>query len=111
MELVARWFSQQENINLLQAQNPREGIELALEETPDLILLDIHMPGMDGYEVFEILSRESGTKSIPVIALSANAMQPDIDRALKMGFKNYIVKPFKVEHLCEEINRVFDAQR
>lgn len=110
MDLLARWFSSQENIEFLQAREPMKGIELAKESTPDLILLDIHMPGMDGYEVFEALSLEEGTKSIPVIALSANAMQSDIDKALKLGFKAYVVKPFEIEFLCKKINQVFDAE-
>ncbi len=110
MELMSKWFSQQENIKLLQARDPKQGIELARAEIPDLILLDIHLPGMDGYEVFEILSRDTGTKAIPIIALSANAMQTDIDKALKLGFKAYIVKPFKIEHLCKEINRVLGVK-
>ena len=109
MELVVRWFSRQGNIELLQAQDPMTGVELALGKSPDLILLDIHLPGMDGYEVFDLLSRKAVSKSIPIIALSANAMQEDIDKALKMGFKAYVVKPFKIERLCKEINRVLDA--
>jgi len=80
------------------------GLELAVAHKPDLILLDINLPGMDGFAVFEILRQREATKNTPVIAISANAMSKDIDRGLKAGFDDYITKPINVMKLLEVLD-------
>jgi signal transduction histidine kinase/CheY-like chemotaxis protein len=85
---------------------PLEGLALARTEHPDVILLDINLPGMDGFEVLRRLRAEPKTASIPVIALSANAMQRDIDRGLAAGFTRYLTKPLDVGVFLDALGKV-----
>lgn len=78
---------------VLQAERAVLGIELAQNEAPDLILMDVQMPGMDGLEAMRILKAGPRTRQIPVIALTALAMKGDRERLLKAGFDGYIEKP------------------
>ncbi len=96
IKLIAQLFGRMPHIHLLTAHTPELGIELALARQPDLILLDINMPGMDGYQVLEVLKAESSLKTIPVIAITANAMPRDIERGIEAGFTDYLTKPLNV---------------
>ena len=96
LKLVAQILSNRKQIQLLTAQHPQLGIELALAHTPELILLDINMPDMDGYQVLEALKTEPCLKSTPVIAITANAMPRDIERGKAAGFNDYQTKPLDV---------------
>ncbi len=87
------------NMSLLSATNGEYGLELARRYRPDIILMDIHLPGRDGYTVLEALQADAGTRDIPVIALSADAMPLDVERGLKAGFKAYLTKPVNIEDL------------
>jgi two-component system cell cycle response regulator DivK len=78
---------------ILQADNGKTGIDLAKEARPDLILLDIQVSGMDGIMAFNILQSEPLTKNIPIVALTAYAMEGDKEKLLSIGFKDYIAKP------------------
>jgi len=69
---------------------------MALALKPDLILMDINLPDIDGVEAFKRLKNFEETHEVPVIAMSANAMQKDIDRAMAEGFKTYITKPVDI---------------
>ena len=69
-------------------------------------MLDVNMPGMDGYEVLQIFKADPLLQAIPVIAISANAMQSDIDRSMAAGFTDYLTKPVDIEHLLLTINRI-----
>ncbi|MGK0179462.1 MAG: PAS domain S-box-containing protein [Nitrospinales bacterium] len=91
--LVKDIFSDYPKVDILAAPQAAMGLDLAHAHQPDLILLDINLPGMDGYEALKRLQHMEETHDIPVIALSANAMQKDIDRAIEAGFKDYITKP------------------
>lgn len=106
--LVKRILSVHPHFHLLTAPNAEMGISLAWEHRPDLILLDIHLPDMDGYEVFDRLQNLSETCRIPVIAVSANALPTDIEQTLARGFKDYVVKPIIVDKfmrtLAEALN-------
>jgi signal transduction histidine kinase len=86
-------------VTLLDAGSAEHGIELAKTEQPNLILMDISLPGMNGIEAFKILQNELSTCDIPVIAMSATAMQRDIDRAMEAGFNSYITKPFDIQKI------------
>lgn len=81
------------DIRLISIDNANQGIQLAFSEHPDLILLDINMPEIDGIEAFAMLQEKPETSDIPVIALSALAYSTDIQQALKAGFRAYITKP------------------
>ncbi|MDP2155495.1 MAG: response regulator, partial [Sulfuricella sp.] len=80
LRLVAQILGRRQHIRLLTAHTPELGIELALARRPELILLDINMPGMDGYQVLEVFKADAGLKRIPVVAVTANAMPRDIER-------------------------------
>jgi len=85
------------------ATNGKEGYETAQREHPDLILLDIMMPIMNGYETCSNLKQNPETKDIPVFMLSAKGQMTDLDEAFAVGADNYITKPFDVEKLNKTI--------
>jgi len=91
------------NLKLLMAKSAETGIEIAKKQTPDLILMDINLPDLNGYEALKILRGDSKTKKIPVIAISANATRRDINKGLAAGFDSYITKPFDINQLIREI--------
>lgn len=84
-----------EGHTLLQAGRAGEAIEIARREHPDIILMDIGLPDMDGMEATRILKAEPGTKDIPIIALTAYAMKGDKERILDAGCDGYIEKPIR----------------
>jgi DNA-binding response OmpR family regulator len=90
------------------AYNGREALALAREDSPDLVLLDLKMPDMDGYEVIRNLRRQQTTRNIPVIVITGSPLDRDYDevRILGMGAEQMLTKPFSVETLVEEIKRV-----
>ncbi|MEQ8801196.1 MAG: response regulator, partial [Haliea sp.] len=77
----------------------------------DLILLDINLPGLDGYQVLRILRTEERLQSVPIIALSANALPRDIDRGRQAGFADYITKPLQIDYFLKVLDRHLDAGR
>lgn len=82
-------------------------IEMALEDTPDLLILDINMPGMTGYEVISKLRLENATQNVPIIALSANSASGDRDEAYELGCNAYLAKPIiDVDTLRAAIERL-----
>lgn len=88
---------------VIQAENGRQGVELALSEKPDLIICDIMMPELDGYGVLHILSKKSSTMNIPFIFLSAKADKTDIRKGMTLGADDYITKPFDDTELLDVI--------
>ena len=106
LRLVTQGLGRLPNLHILGAHESILGIDLAIEHKPDLILLDINLPGMNGFEVLKYLRQNDVTSEIPVIAISANAMQKDIQESLDAGFDNYIVKPIDITAL----KRVVDKQ-
>lgn len=73
---------------------------------PDLILLDINLPGMDGFTALEHLQRDERTQGIPVVAITANAMPRDVERGKRAGFTDYLTKPLNVPHLLDTLQRL-----
>ena len=104
LKLIEQIIARHEDIRLLTAVNGKSGIEIAREFLPDVILMDINLPGMDGFEAMRILHSDPATANIPVIAISANAMPRDIKRGLDAGFFRYITKPIKVTEFLESMN-------
>jgi PAS domain S-box-containing protein len=96
---------QRPQVQLFLASTGVEGLSLTAAENFDLILCDIQLPGMDGYEIVSCLKSADKTRHIPVIALSAQAMAADIDKAMRLGFSDYIVKPIKVPNLLGVVDR------
>jgi hypothetical protein len=104
--LMDAMLAQQTRLRLISAELPEAGLQLARDEQPDLVLLDIQLPGMDGYEVLRRLRADAGTRGIPVIAVSANAMTADIERGLAAGFDDYLTKPIDQRVLMAALRRV-----
>lgn len=109
--LVETALSHRERVELLKAGTAEEGIAVAEKEIPDLILLDINLPGIDGYEALFRLANNSATKDIPVIAVSANALGRDVERARNAGARDYLVKPYSISKFFELIDQWADASR
>ena len=103
MKLVEQIIAREPNIRLLTAVNGTLGVELAGTAHPDVILMDINLPGINGFDALKILRSNVITAHIPVIAISANAMQLDIERGLNAGFFDYITKPIKVNEVLEAL--------
>ncbi len=110
IKLVAQILGRIKHVHLLTAHTPELGIELALTRRPELILLDINMPGMDGYQVLSVLKTEENTKAIPVVALTANAMHRDIERGRAAGFADYLTKPIEVGALIKLVNQFLQSR-
>lgn len=104
-QLVSEIIKFAPEMTLLSARTGMEGLQTAKEQKVDLILLDLHLPDISGFEVLEKLKLNEGTKSIPVIAVSANALLEDRNRALQKGFKEYITKPFDVPVFLNAISK------
>ncbi len=88
--------------DILAAQDGLAAITFALNNQPDLILLDIMMPGIDGFQVMEKLKGDERTANIPILIVSAKGTEEDILRAMKLGAKDYIVKPFNLDQLMQK---------
>jgi DNA-binding response OmpR family regulator len=93
------------------ACNGREGLKKAQQEKPDVILLDVIMPIMDGHEMLEILRKQPGCEGISVIMLTARSQTHDIARANACGIDDYIVKPFDLSELLEKIETVLESRK
>jgi len=101
MELI---IEQMAGIKLVLAPDAETGLTIAEESSPDLILMDINLPGMDGFAAMKLLSANEITKDIPVIAVSAAAMSENIVTGVDVGFESYVTKPFNVAEIVEVIN-------
>jgi len=99
------------NYNVITAGNGREGLEQAIKEHPDIILLDVIMPVMDGHEMLEALRRQRGCEDIAVIMLTARSQTQDIARANACGIEDYIVKPFDLSELLEKIENIIESRK
>ena len=87
----------------LEATTGEQAVELALSEAPALVLMDVHLPGIDGVEALETMRQNERTASIPVLALTAQAMSGDRERFLEAGFDGYLAKPVDVIELMEAV--------
>jgi PAS domain S-box-containing protein len=104
LKLVEQLIARRSDIRLLSAVNGNLGISLARDHQPDVILMDINLPGMSGIEALKILREDAATAHIPVVALSANAMPRDIQKGLQSGFFWYLTKPIKVVEFMDVID-------
>jgi CheY-like chemotaxis protein len=96
---------------ILIAVDGREGVELAREKTPDLILMDMSLPVLDGWEATQLLKTTRQTRSIPVIALTAHAMAGDREKALEAGCDEYDTKPIEFARLLAKIEAALEKKR
>ena len=111
LELVQAILNEQQNIKLLTASHAQMGIDLAITHQPNLILMDINLPEMSGIEALEKLKLIDETRNIPVIAVSANAMKSDIDKAIEVGFIRYVVKPIDIAVFVKTIDEILNMNK
>ena len=104
LALVEQLIARRSDICLLTAVNGTLGIEVARASRPDVILMDINLPGISGIEALKILREDPATAHIPIVALSANAMPRDIKKGLDSGFFHYLTKPIKIDELMDTID-------
>ncbi|MHC1770252.1 MAG: PAS domain S-box protein [Flexilinea sp.] len=104
LKLVEKIIARYPDIHLLTAGNGNDGIEIARASQPDVILIDINLPDISGFEALKILHSDPTTAHIPVVALSANAMPRDIKKGLEAGFFRYITKPIKVTEFTDTLD-------
>lgn len=104
LRLVEEIVAFRRDLRLLAAHDGHLGLQLARAHRPDIILMDLNLPGMSGFEVLRQLNADPETAQIPVIALTANAMPRDIERGVAAGFHRYLTKPIDIEKFTEAIN-------
>jgi len=105
--LVEDIVSRRPDIHLLSARDGMTGVKMAFNAKPDVILMDINLPGISGIQALRILMDSPATMHIPVIALSANAMQRDIEKGLEAGFFRYLTKPIRLNEFMETLDIAF----
>src|SRR5688572_1671000 len=111
LELVEELIARRADLRMLSAADGNLGIEFARACQPEVILMDINLPGINGIEAMKILRADPSTAHIPIIALSANAVPRDIEKALEAGFFNYITKPIKVSQFMEALDVALEFSR
>jgi len=109
--LIEQLVARRPDMRLLSARDGNLGIQLARANQPEVILMDINLPGISGIEALRILREDSATAHIPVVALSANAMPRDIEKGLEAGFFRYLTKPIKVNEFMQTLDVALEFAR
>ena len=109
MKLV-RGLLSLEGYTMLEATDAETGIKMAMQHRPDLILMDIQLPGMDGLEATKIINADDDLKRIPILALTSYAMQGDEEKAKLAGCSGYITKPIDTRSFLDYIGNVIDQK-
>ena len=95
----------------IEAGTAEDGIKLALEKKPDLVLMDIHLPGMNGIEALGVLRANPATEAIPVIAVTASVMQQDRKQITEAGFDAYVGKPINLKEFLDAVRHALEGGR
>jgi CheY-like chemotaxis protein len=111
MELVEQLIERRSDLRLLKAGNGSSGIALARMHLPQVILMDINLPGINGFQALKTLHEDPATQHIPVLALSANAMPHDIQAGLAAGFLRYLTKPIKINELMHAFDVALETAK
>lgn len=106
---LMRYFLEQSGYNIVVAEDGPEGLKVAAAELPDLILMDIGLPQMDGYEVTKRLKQDPVTAAIPVVALTAHAMVGDRQKAFDAGCAGHIEKPVNTRTLIRDLEFIMSS--
>ena len=102
---LIRFILEKNGHEVIEAKDGLEGVKLALEEEPDLVIMDIQLPGIDGHEATRRIRGEESKEEIPIIALTSFAMPIDKELALGAGCNSYLTKPIDVQTFITEVNR------
>ena len=108
--LLERMLSREDFV-FIKAFDAVLGIEMARDHKPDLILMDINMPGMDGFEALKIIKNDPSLSHIPVIAITANAMDSEVEKGLTVGFSDYVIKPVDRALVLEKIKTALSLKK
>jgi CheY-like chemotaxis protein len=108
--LLCRLNLQQRGHEMLEAPDGSRALELARDRHPDVIVLDLMLPGMSGYDVLEALQRDEGTSDIPVLVLTAKSLRADRERSHGLGASAFLTKPFLPNELCEMVDSLVDPE-
>ena len=108
---LARDVLQVKGFKTIESENAEDGLKLAVEQAPDLILMDIQLPGMDGITAMKQLKADARTKSIPIVAITASAMTHNRQTMLAEGFDGYQTKPISLKDFLGEVQRVLDLPK
>lgn len=109
--LLVKRILEAEGYFVLEAQDGASGLELAAQTKPDLILLDINLPEIDGYDLAKRFRSTPGLQHVPILAITANVMQGDRERTLEAGCDGYIQKPIDVDRLPEQVRAAMQKDR
>ncbi len=104
-ELIA-FTLQLGGFNVVEAANGEEAISKAAQLKPDLILMDVRMPKMTGYEACKVLKAQDNTKDIPIVFLSAKGQEAEVNTGLELGAEEYFLKPFAPDELSNRVNKI-----
>lgn len=108
--LLCRLNLQQRGHEMLEAPDGSRALELARDRHPDVIVLDLMLPGMSGYDVLEALQRDEGTSDIPVLVLTAKSLRADRERSHGLGASAFLTKPFLPNELCEMVDSLVNPE-
>lgn len=109
--LLVRRILEAEGYSMIEATDGPTGLELAIQRQPDLILLDINLPEIDGYDLAGHFRNAPGLQQVPILAITANVMKGDRERTLEAGCDGYIQKPIDVDRLPEQVRAALQKTR
>jgi two-component system cell cycle response regulator DivK len=109
--LLVRRILEAEGYSVLEATDGPSGLEVAAQMKPDLILLDINLPEIDGYDLARRFRNTPGLEEVPILAITANVMRGDRERTLEAGCDGYIQKPIEVDRLPEQVRAALQKKR
>ena len=107
--MLTAWLELEGDLQIIVATDGAQGVQLAAREAPDLVLMDLYLPGMDGFEAVRLIKAGAGSRRIPIIALSAHAMEDDRAKALAAGCDDFETKPIDFTRLIAKIRRLLAA--
>jgi CheY-like chemotaxis protein len=109
--LLCRLNLQQQGHEVLEAPNGGAALDVVRSQLPDLIVLDLMLPGIDGYEVLETLAKDDSTAKIPVLVLTAKSLRADRERSRQLGAAAFLTKPFLPAELCDMVDELLKGSR
>jgi CheY-like chemotaxis protein len=109
--VLGRWLTRLFACEILAAADGVEGVEVVQRESPDLVVLDLYMPRMDGWEMLEILRRDPRYTTLPVVAMTASSRRTDVEKLLALGVTDYLVKPPSEETIAKRLGPIVDRIR
>jgi len=108
--LIRRFMQRLPQFELLEAETAETGLELIRRHQPTVVLMDINLPGMNGFAALEVLKQEDLLKDLNVIAISANALVTEVERGIEAGFDHYLTKPIDFKNLTQLLEEISSSR-